>query len=117
MGEHWVHILTLAEVIVMPLIVFLTQHIVLKRLNEFDAKREVARKENERRQNAMERGIRSLLRAELVRAHSKWMPRGYCPLETKEYVSRTYDAYHNMGGNDIGSAMYHDLMELPVNSE
>ena len=38
-------------------------------------------------------------------------------METKEYVSRTYDAYHNMGGNDIGSAMYHDLMELPVNSE
>ena len=117
MESNWVHILAVIEVFIVPLIVFVTQHIVLKRLNEFDEKREKARKENERRQNAMERGIRSLLRAELVRAHSKWMPRGYCPLETKEYVSRTYDAYHGMGGNDIGSAMYHDLMELPVTSE
>ena len=117
MGDSWLHVLAVAEVFVVPLVVFLVQHRVLAKLDAFDAKRDEARKENEKRQNAMERGIRSLLRAELVRAHSKWMPRGYCPLETKEYVSRTYDAYHGMGGNDIGSAMYHDLMELPTKQD
>lgn len=108
------HLVALMELLVVPIIVFLVQHRVLKKLDVFDAKREEARKENELRQNAMERGIRSLLRAELIHCHAKWMPRGMCPLETKEYIQRTYDAYHGLGGNDIGSAMYADLMALPT---
>lgn len=88
---------------------------VIKRcLDRFDQKREAARAETERHDCAMEKGMRSLLRAELIHEHRKWMARGFCPLESKEYAQHTYEAYHGLGGNDIGTSMYHDIMKLPT---
>lgn len=66
-----------------------------------------------RRQEAVELGLQSLLRAELIRQHEKWTVQHYCPIYAKEALRRTYDSYHLLGGNDVATALYHETLELP----
>lgn len=115
------------DALLMPFIL-----IYIKRtLDRFDAKREEARveertraekrarleRENSDEQRSIAKGVRSLLRSELIHEHRKWMDVGSCPLESKEYVQHTYDAYHGLGGNDIGTSMYQDIMGLPTKEQ
>ena len=107
--------------IVTPMVVFVMQRATAKRLDAFDQKREVARikrEAEERRtaewQQAMTGGMRSMLRSELLHEYNKWTAKGFCPMESKEYVERTYSSYHALGGNGIGTAMYEEVMELPM---
>ena len=115
------------NVLVMPFILIY----IKRRLDRFDAKREEAKveqrnraeeharieRENSNEQRSIAKGVRSLLRSELIHEHRKWMSAGSCPLESKEYVQHTYDAYHNLGGNDIGTSMYQDIMGLPTKEQ
>ena len=32
----------------------------------------------------------------------------------KEALTRAYKAYHALGGNDVATELYHDIMELPT---
>lgn len=114
-------IIAAAAAIVTPMVVFVMQRATAKRLDAFDRKREVARveREDEERRNAewqqaMTSGMRSMLRAELLHEYNKWTDKGFCPMESKEYVERTYLSYHALGGNGIGTAMYEEVMELPI---
>ena len=112
------------NVIISPLMTYVTQRATAKKLDAFDKKREDARVEREaeerRReewQNAMTGGMRSMLRAELLHEYNKWTDKGYCPMESKEYVERTYNSYHALGGNGIGTSMYNEVMALPMGRE
>lgn len=58
-------------------------------------------------------GTQCLLRAEIIRSHEKYIDRGYCPVYAKESLTREYQAYHNLGGNDVATALYEQLMALP----
>lgn len=107
--------------IVTPMVVFVMQRATAKRLDAFDQKRDAARveREDEERRNAewqqaMTGGMRSMLRAELLHEYNKWTDKGFCPMESKEYVEKTYLSYHALGGNGIGTAMYEEVMELPM---
>ena len=66
----------------------------------------------EARADALADGVRSLLRCELVRAHDLYVVAGE-PLgvESLEYVQRTYDSYHRLGGNDVGTHLYRQIIE------
>ena len=56
---------------------------------------------------AMRKGIRALLRADLIRLYNKYHDdRGYCPLYVKQY--------HTLKGNGVGTQMYNALMALPT---
>ena len=110
--------------IVTPTVVFVMQRATAKKLDAFDKKREDARVEREaeeRRtaewQEAMTGGMRSMLRAELLHEYNKWTDKGYCPMESKEYVERTYSSYHALGGNGLGTSMYNEVMALPMGRE
>lgn len=110
--------------IITPTVVFVMQRATAKKLDAFDKKREDARVEREaeeRRtaewQEAMTGGMRSMLRAELLHEYNKWTDKGYCPMESKEYVERTYNSYHALGGNGIGTSMYNEVMALPMGRE
>lgn len=63
---------------------------------------------------ALKDGVQCLLRAEIIRSHEKYAERGYCPIYTKEALRREYDAYHALGGNDVATALYNEMMELPT---
>lgn len=64
-------------------------------------------------ERAMEDGLQSLLRAEIIRANDKYMGQGYCPVYAKEALKRAYQAYHTLGGNDVATKLYEDVMKLP----
>lgn len=61
----------------------------------------------------IENGVQCLLRAEIIRSHDKYTARKYCPIYAKESLRRAYTAYHNLGGNDIATALYNDCISLP----
>lgn len=61
----------------------------------------------------IEDGVQCLLRLEIIRCHDKYTARKYCPIYAKESLRRAYTAYHNLGGNDIATALYNDCISLP----
>lgn len=63
----------------------------------------------------IEDGLQCLLRAEIIRAHEKYTAQGYCPIYAKESLRRVYTAYHNLGGNDIATALYNECLKLTDN--
>lgn len=67
---------------------------------------------------AQKKGIRSILRNELVSMHRCLVERqGWCTLEDKEYAERTYEPYHELGGNGTGTRLFKDIMELPIRAK
>jgi len=112
------------DLLMFPLLLWLIKRTIGKRLDRMDENREVARRELEKDakdskiwQQAMEAGMRSLLRSEIVNEHRRWTKRGYCPLASKEYLTRCHSAYKELGGNDIGDALYEQVTNLPTKNE
>lgn len=64
-------------------------------------------------EQAIEEGLQSLLRLEIIRSHDKYTEEGYCPIYAKESLHRAYDAYHKLGGNDIATELYKTVIALP----
>ena len=71
-------------------------------------------KRNERTEQ-LEAGVQCLLRAEIIRSHEKYTERGKCHIYAREALTRAYKAYHALGGNDVATDLYNELMELPNN--
>lgn len=63
---------------------------------------------------ALANGVQCLLRMKIIEMHDKYTERKYCPIAIKEAASRTYKAYHGLGGNDVATALYNELLELPT---
>ena len=108
------------QLLMCPLVVFLIKRFVGRRMDAYDEKREQARREAEQaRQDsrlwrqAMENGMKSLLRAELLHENRKWTAKGYCPFESKQYLERLHMAYAGVGGNSIGDKLYEETINLP----
>lgn len=66
-----------------------------------------------RRNTALEDGVQCLLRAEILRNYKEYSRKGYCPNYAKEAESRTYKAYHALGGNDVATDKHEHIMSLP----
>ena len=64
------------------------------------------------RLQAIKKGLQCLLRAEIIRSHDKYTERGYCPIYAKEALTRAYKAYHDLGGNDVATNLYNEVLEL-----
>ena len=64
---------------------------------------------------AMRKGIRALLRADLIRLYNKYHDDlGYCPLYVKQALEEEYKEYHTLKGNGVGTNIYDALMALPT---
>lgn len=66
---------------------------------------------------AIAKGVQSLLRESLVQNYNKYQEREFCPIYAKESVKRVYEAYHDLGGNDVATKLYHTLLEMPEEPE
>ena len=66
-----------------------------------------------KREKALQEGVKSLLRSKLIDYHDKYVERGYCPIYVKEAARRSYEAYHELGGNGVVTKLFEDLMALP----
>lgn len=71
-------------------------------------------RKEEARDQAMETGLRTLLRAELLEIHAKYVPLGYIPVAAMEETDRVYKAYHSLGGNGAGTKLYEEIKALPT---
>ncbi len=65
------------------------------------------------RLRALKNGLQCLLRAEIIRSHDKYSERGHCPIYAKEALTRAYAAYHALGGNDVATHLYEEILDLP----
>ncbi len=73
-----------------------------------------ARLKTEQEKNAaIAEGMQSLLRESIVSNYNKYTDRGYCPIYAKETLKHAYEAYHNLGGNDVATQLYHTLLKMP----
>ena len=71
-------------------------------------------KESRKKETALENGVQCLLRAEIIRSYDKYTDKGFCPLYAREALKRAYDSYHELGGNDVATDLYHKIMKLPT---
>ena len=70
-------------------------------------------KEEKRKNDALMMGVQSLLRESIVSNYNKYQDRDFCPIYAKESIKRAYEAYHNLGGNDVATKLYHTLLDMP----
>lgn len=64
---------------------------------------------------ATRKGIRALLRADLIRLYNKYHDDlGYCPIYVKQSLEDEYKQYHALKGNGVGTNLYESLMALPT---
>lgn len=62
---------------------------------------------------AIVEAVKCLLRAEIIRQNEKWVEKGHCPVYAKQALSKAYKAYRTLKGNDVGTALYNEVMALP----
>lgn len=64
---------------------------------------------------ATRKGIRALLRADLIRLYNKYHDDlEYCPVYVKQSLEDEYQQYHALKGNGVGTNLYNALMALPT---
>lgn len=69
------------------------------------------------RSKQLESGVQSLLRAEIIRSHEKYMDKGYCPVYAREALTRIYESYHALGGNGTMTELYNQVIALSTDKE
>ena len=62
---------------------------------------------------SLKNGLQCLLRAEIIRSYDKYIEKGEIPIYAKEALEKEYKAYHKLGGNDVATGLYTELMKLP----
>lgn len=70
-------------------------------------------KEEQKKNDAIAKGVQNLLRESIVSNYNKYFDRGYCPIYAKESIKRVYKAYHNLDGNDVATKLYTTLLHMP----
>lgn len=82
-------------------------------INKARAEREAERRRLEEKEKALSDGVESLLRKSIVDDYNKYNDKGFCPIYAKESVKRAYKAYHELGGNDVITELYHKILQMP----
>lgn len=73
---------------------------------------------NESKKNkALHDGMQALLRDRIIGAYNHYQDKKFCPIYAKENVKRMYDAYHDLGGNDVATGLKDKLMLMPEEPE
>lgn len=91
--------------------------IILFRLQDYSKQRDQTAHDEEREDRAIQDGVCALLRDRIMQACLHFEKIGYIPPRELESLSRMYSAYHNLGGNDVITAMYREVQNLPHSEE
>jgi hypothetical protein len=109
------------ELLALPILVFVVKHVIGKRLDAFDEKREearIARAKTERKiieQREAERGIvLAIARTMLLDNYERCMDKGYYTVEEREVYAKLYENYSNDGGNGIIEQIAPRIRALPM---
>lgn len=86
-----------------------TALVAVGKINKAKASAKTARDE------ALEKGVRALLRQQLINYHKEYVASGKpCPVRIKEQATAVHDAYTELGGNGTGTQLWHEIMEAHV---
>lgn len=66
------------------------------------------------KQRATDEGLRSLLRADMVRTYEKAIEKGYAPVYVRDSFEGCFIAYTTLGGNGVISDIHAKLLQLPT---
>lgn len=100
---------TIITVAVTTVVSSIVAAVVSSVISHFKSKKETENKNTK----ALEDGMLSLLRAEIIRQHDKYTAREYCPIYAKDALEKAYASYHSLGGNGTITKIYNDTMALP----
>lgn len=67
-----------------------------------------------KRERALLEGVKNLLKSKLIDYYEKYTEKGVCPIYVKEAARKSYESYHELGGNGVVTKIYEELMELPT---
>ena len=74
-------------------------------------------KEAEKRQRAIEQGMRALLKDRIVQAYSHFVGKGNVTIQGLDAVENIYREYLSLGGSGAVTKLVEDLRELEVRDE
>lgn len=107
--------------LITPLVLFVAQRALARRLDDFDQRREDARAEREdreRREAERREAERSIVlaiaRTMLLDNFEKCMKKGYYTVEEREVYGKLFSAYKGDGGNGVMDAVAPRMRELPM---
>lgn len=100
------------NIVISCILVFLTF-----KINKVLNKKDEAIAKEEAQSQAIAEGVQCLLRRAIIEDHGKCRDRGYCPIPEKENIKKEYEAYHKLGGNDVASELYNEVLKMPVEKE
>lgn len=69
------------------------------------------------RYQAVNDGMKCLLRLEIIRDCTHYLAEGYVPVYAMENILDSYGAYHALGGNGTITKMVEELKKLPTGKE
>lgn len=109
------------ELLMLPVAVFVIKHVIGKRLDAFDEKRDEARMaqaDAERKaieQREAERSIvLAIARTMLLDNYEKCAEKGYYTLEEREVYHKLYESYAMDGGNGVIEEIAPRIRRLPI---
>ena len=76
--------------------------------------RRVEKKKADEESELVKSALRALLRGELMRTHHQAVRDGQASTVDKEVMERTYQSYHDLGGNGIATNLHDEMMALPT---
>ena len=107
--------------IILSVIIAALSYIVKSLLDERKVMREERKKEADdlkqalgEKESAMQEGMTSLLRIQLIEYYEKYMDRGNIPNYAFENWDKMYKAYSGLGGNGMVEHMNDDIDELEI---
>lgn len=81
-------------------------------------KQTTARVEEEnKRREASSNGTKVMLLYMLERLHTEYKLQGFVSHEQRNRFREIYEAYHNLGGNGYGTALWEDIEELEIKND
>ena len=69
-------------------------------------------KKEQLKNEAIAEGVQALLRESIVENYNRYKEENSCPLVVKQSVSRVFEAYHKLGGNDIATELYNKILKM-----
>lgn len=73
-----------------------------------------AKKAEDIKQAALEKGVKALLKNELVRRYREYELKGELSILDKEAIEEMFNQYKNLGGNGTVKKLFDELMKLPT---
>lgn len=88
--------------------------IVSAHINKRIEKVQQKQREQDIKQNAVEKGVQALLRSEIIRMYNKCSELGRFSIYERENLEHLYAEYKALGGNGVVEGLVEDLNELPA---